>query len=298
MGFIYKITSPTGKIYVGQTKRLKVRIWEYRWRSKKRTSIVHNSIRKYGWEAHTFEILEECDNEVLSEREIFWIKEMDSYFMTNPNGMNMTTGGEKGARSWRHDIERRKKMSEKFKGENGTFYGKRHTEEVKKILSEKATRRHIDRGTKIPEWGVEKMLSNRRKSVVCYDSNGYFVNEYPHSGVAASSLCISNSCIKDSLKYGSWAFGKYFFKYKTENYPLKIEVGEINLKNTKRPVYWLSEDLEPICEFPSAQEASEFFGIPKTTINRAAMYNDMNQIRTGHIFFYKDMYKEEYSLVS
>jgi hypothetical protein len=45
-------------------------------------------------------------------------------------------------------------------------------------------------------------------------------------------------------------------------------------------------------EHPSAQEASEYFLIPKTTINRAAMYNNGKPIRTGYQFYYKDSLKQ------
>ncbi len=298
MGVIYKITSPSGRIYIGKSKNLKKRIKDYKYQCEKRKSILHDSIRGYGWENHTLEIIEECEDDSLSEREIFWVKELNSYHYDNPKGMNMTRGGEAGGGSWIHDIERRKKQSERFKGEGGSFYGRKHTDEAKKTLSEKASKRHKERGTKIPEWGVEKGRMKLRKPIIIYNNSGLFISEFCSLSEGARKLHISLSSAKDSVLYGSWINGEYLFKYKTENYPLTIEVGEIKKQTVKRPVYWLSEDLEPICDFPSAKEASDFFGIPKTTINRAAQYNDFNPIRTGHIFCYKDEYLKEYSLVA
>jgi hypothetical protein len=35
---------------------------------------IHNSIQKYGWENHIFEIIEECSLEQLNEKEIYWKK--------------------------------------------------------------------------------------------------------------------------------------------------------------------------------------------------------------------------------
>lgn len=297
MGVIYKITSPSGKIYVGKSINLKKRIKDYKYQCRrKRKSLVNSSIISHGWANHTIEIIEECANELLSEREIFWIKELKSYWENNPKGMNMTLGGEAGGGSWMWNIERRKYFSELFKGEGSPFYGKKHTEETKRTIGEKAKKRNLESGRRVPKWGAEKGRLKIIKPILCYSADGNFVCEYESAFQASRELSINRGSIVDSLRFGTWPMAKYCFKYKTNNYPLKIEVGEIDVKNVKRPVYWLSEDLEPICEFPSAKEASDFFGIPKTTINRAAMYNDMNPIRLGHIFIYKDMYLKEYKI--
>ena len=293
MGVIYKITSPTGRIYVGKTKRPKTRVWEYRWRSKKRKSIVHDSIKGYGWEAHKFEIIEETTDDLLNEREIFWIKELNSFYLDNQMGMNMTRGGDGGGQRWMHDVERRKKQSERFKGEGGTFYGRHHTEENKKAQSERMKQRQKTHPTKVPQWGAEKGWEAVRKPVVCYDSSGCFLKEYVSVIEAAKELMISSNVVIDScLKRTTGALGKYVFRYKEINYPLSIEVGEIKRKTVKRPVLTLTPEYEIVCEHPSAAEASEFWGIPKTTINRAAMYNWLVPIRSGHVFIYTDLYNK------
>lgn len=293
MGIIYKITSPTNRIYVGKTKRPKIRVWEYRWRSKKRKSIVHDSIKGYGWEAHKFEVIEEVADELLNDREIFWIKELNSFYLDNPMGMNMTRGGEGGGQSWMHDVERRKKQSERFKGSGGTFYGRKHTEETKAEIARQAKERNLKNGTKVPLWGAEKGWDAVRRPVVCYDALGCFLKEYISVTEAAKDLNVTNNVIVDScIKRTTGALGKYVFRYKENGYPLSIEVGKIKLKTVKRPVLTLTPEYEIICEHPSAAEASEFWGIPKTTINRAAMYNWLVPIRSGHVFIYTDLYNE------
>lgn len=292
MGVIYKITSPTGRIYIGKTARLTERIRDYRWRGKKRKSIVNDSIKGYGWDAHKFEIIEECEDELLSVREIFWIKELNSYFLDNEKGMNMTRGGEKGGRSWMHDIERRKKQSERFSGEGGSFYGKKHTEEAKRIIGKKISEINKKVGRVVPKWGIEKGRLKNIVSILMYNANGAFIKEYESANLASRELKITRSCITDSLRDGSWVSGVYLFKYRTENYPMKIDVGEVKVKNEKRPVLTLSMDYDIICEHPSAKEASEFWGIPRGTINRAAMYNWLKPIRSGHVFIYTDLYAE------
>lgn len=100
MGIIYKITSPTGRLYVGKTKHLGRRINSYKYKIVKnigwKNSMIMNSLQKYGWDAHKFDIIEECQNEKLNEREIFWIKELGTYCFDNPKNMNMSRGGDGG----------------------------------------------------------------------------------------------------------------------------------------------------------------------------------------------------------
>lgn len=61
---IYKITSPSGKVYIGQSVNVYKRWYSYNNLIKcKRNSIqpkVKNSFLKYGKENHIFEIIEEC----------------------------------------------------------------------------------------------------------------------------------------------------------------------------------------------------------------------------------------------
>lgn len=48
---------------------------------------------KYGIDNFDFEIIEECDKSMLSEREKYWIQFYDSMV---PNGYNLTNGGDGG----------------------------------------------------------------------------------------------------------------------------------------------------------------------------------------------------------
>jgi hypothetical protein len=90
-GIIYKITSPSGKVYVGQT----IRSFEKRMREHKRDSscctLIKRAIDKYGNEM-VYEIIEEdVPQEHLDDREIYWIKELNSLA---PDGYNCNTGGQ------------------------------------------------------------------------------------------------------------------------------------------------------------------------------------------------------------
>lgn len=83
---IYKIISPSGKIYIGQSSDIKRRFYCY--------SIINNcdnqirlkrSLLKYKPENHKFEIIEECSIELLNERERYW---QEFYNVLGKKGLN------------------------------------------------------------------------------------------------------------------------------------------------------------------------------------------------------------------
>jgi len=89
-GIIYKITSPSGKSYVGQT----VRSFEKRMQEHKskfsRCTYLKRAIQKYGDEMK-YEIIEEdVPQQHIDEREIYWINHFNSLA---PHGYNLGTGG-------------------------------------------------------------------------------------------------------------------------------------------------------------------------------------------------------------
>lgn len=91
---IYKITNNINQhCYVGQSIHIEER-WEehkneYNWKREARKPL-YIAFQKYGLENFTFEILEECEPELLNVREQYWI----SYYNSYGAGYNMTSGGE------------------------------------------------------------------------------------------------------------------------------------------------------------------------------------------------------------
>lgn len=69
---IYKITSPSNKIYIGQSTNIEKRIIPYQRLYCKSQTKLYNSLKKYGWDNHKFEIIEECNESLLIERENYW----------------------------------------------------------------------------------------------------------------------------------------------------------------------------------------------------------------------------------
>lgn len=91
---IYKITSPTGKVYIGQSLNVKSRFTRYMKLSCKAQTKIYNSLVKYGPENHTFEILHECRKEDLNKAEIEYIKHYNA--LSREYGLNLKEGGFNG----------------------------------------------------------------------------------------------------------------------------------------------------------------------------------------------------------
>jgi group I intron endonuclease len=69
---IYKITSPSNKIYIGQSTNIEQRWkWYNRLYCKNQTKLYY-SLKKYGPENHIFEIIEECNEYDLLKKETYW----------------------------------------------------------------------------------------------------------------------------------------------------------------------------------------------------------------------------------
>jgi group I intron endonuclease len=127
-GFIYKITSPTGRIYIGKTISLTSRKSHYKHNRSEGQKIIYNSIKKHGWDQHKFEVIDKAPAEQLNELEIRYIKELNTFHYNNPNGMNLTKGGE-GLLGRKHSPETINKLIAKK-------LGKKHSEATKKLMSE------------------------------------------------------------------------------------------------------------------------------------------------------------------
>lgn len=118
---IYKIVNlTTGKIYVGQTVshilnhkryrpyghegRFRCHISEAFSKKKNQSHFLNNAIRKYGADDFVVELIECCEINKSDEREIHYIKELNSLY---PNGYNLKNGGN----VFTHSDESKKRVS-------------------------------------------------------------------------------------------------------------------------------------------------------------------------------------------
>jgi group I intron endonuclease len=82
----------TGRQYVGQSVDCFERFKQHS-TPKKNSAGIKGAIMKYGVDAFSFVILEECSKEKLNEREVWWIAELGTL---SPGGYNLTSGGGQG----------------------------------------------------------------------------------------------------------------------------------------------------------------------------------------------------------
>jgi group I intron endonuclease len=151
---IYKITSLSNKVYIGQSIDIFKRFIDYKSLSNcKKQTRLYNSFIFHEVENHSFEIIEECSVEMLNERERYW---QDFYDVLNRNkGLNckLTKTDDK---SGKMSDEIKMKLSKKHKG-------KKISDEVKKNMSE-AQKKLYQSGYQHPFKGKKHSEENRRKN--------------------------------------------------------------------------------------------------------------------------------------
>ena len=87
---IYKITKKeNGKSYIGQSNDIERRLKEHQFK-RIHPYPIEVAIQKYGKDAFTYEVLEECSLEELDEREKYWIAYYNTY---KGFGYNCNVGG-------------------------------------------------------------------------------------------------------------------------------------------------------------------------------------------------------------
>lgn len=94
---IYKITSPSGKVYIGQSWKIEDRFRKYRNLRCKTQRKLYSSFIKYGTVDHKFEIIHELpadiEQDILDNYEIFYWKQ---YKECNINMLNIREPGKGG----------------------------------------------------------------------------------------------------------------------------------------------------------------------------------------------------------
>lgn len=135
MAFIYKTKNLiNGKIYIGKSKYNKPEYFGSGLR-------IAGAIEKYGKENFVKEIIEECNDSVVNEREIFWITHYNS--TDDITGYNISRGVEGGAHYWstlteEQRIEHNRKISSSRIGQKMSPRSKETKEKQSKSFREHA----------------------------------------------------------------------------------------------------------------------------------------------------------------
>lgn len=187
-GIIYKYTSPSGKVYIGQTKNESKRKRAFKClECSYGGKAINNARAKYIPENFLYEVLEvikannkESLQDLLDDRESYYI----SYYKSNnpKYGYNETTGGQNAA--------------------NYGMLGKNHSYETKQKIAEKL---------KNDQETIQRCIENGMKTAISIKAykkdTGEFVGEYESIGEAARQLNINKAnlakCVSGNPKYKS-----------------------------------------------------------------------------------------------
>ena len=119
---IYKVTNPKNRIYIGQSTDILKRWNQYRNLECETQRKLYNSLKKYGVEAHKFEIITECDIEDLNNLERYY---QELYNVIDPKcGLNLKLT-KSDSRSGEHSEETKRKIGAKHKGKKMSDESKR-----------------------------------------------------------------------------------------------------------------------------------------------------------------------------
>lgn len=259
MGFIYKITNcENNKVYIGQTVgSIEHRFKEHKNAAKRGCDYkFHRAIRKYGVENFIIEQVEECNNNLLDDREIYWIKYYDSYH----KGYNSTKGGN-GLQKPLPDFE---VLYQEYVVEDKTIreIAKNHDiceESVRKVL-----KRNGIKVKKKPSYDYKKIA----------DSYKEFKNE--------RRVCEKYGCSSEVVKRAC------------EKYEIKVlSAGDVASTSRSKIVYQISLKTGKIINsFESAKKAGEAVGNEARGLN----ISDVCRGRQKTAFGYYWSYSKDYTL--
>lgn len=189
MFFVYVIQNLFNlKIYVGKTNDYVKRFSDHKRvakqgfsKNRKTFNLIHKSIKKYGVDNFSYQIIDEFENEKeCLEAEKFWIEffRSDVNRFGNECGYNLTAGGD-GLSGRKHSPEEKLKVSQSLKGRKLT------QDHKNKISSSLIGKKLFNKNTKIiwpPDLELLQMVNN----------TSYMAT--------AKTLGVSNVAIRERLK--------------------------------------------------------------------------------------------------
>ena len=269
--FIYKATSvTTGKVYIGQScQTLEKRMSQHLYKATSDydpNNHFHNAIRKYGFQDFVFQIIEDniISNEVLNEREIYWIKYYNSYY----DGYNSTLGGDAGLRrddlvvvALFHEGYTTKEICEMTGYSRSTIYDRYKAnglqEENNKRKNEQTRLRCSER--------VEQ-----------YSLDGKYIKTYESATAAGQELgnqsAISGVCRQEQSALSAYG---YLFKYESDPRNISEWVDRYNKKKQagkpKKKIIQKDKNKNEIAIYQSAADAARALNLKdKSNICAAA----------------------------
>lgn len=196
---VYKITSPSGRIYIGSSIDIAERIKHYIQLDCKAQIKLYYSFIKYGVGSHLFEVLEVCSANDLFKLE----RHYGELYDVLADGLNLSLPGYgeiKGLLSQ----ESKEKRSIRQMGVGNHYYGKKHSPEVRAKISAANSYKSPETIIKMREAQIGKTASEKTRAKMAASQKGR-----THSAETKEKMRLSPKLIKWvlSLQTGIYYLG-------------------------------------------------------------------------------------------
>lgn len=232
LGYVYKITSPSGKVYIGSTINIKRRFAAYKSLQCRAQIKVYNSFLKYGIINHIFEIVWIGNFKEMLYQEFTFGKLFD--VLNRDKGLNLKLPKindtyscysietrEKmsvAAKNKIFSLKTRKKISDFHKGKivsKETRLKMSNSQIGRKMSKEAKLKMSLARKGKVNSIETNKKISERMKiPVLQFDKNNNFIKEWCCADVAGKTLNIQPCHIAGVCKNKRKTIGGFIWKYK------------------------------------------------------------------------------------
>ena len=285
MGYIYLITNYTnGKRYVGQT----VNPIHHRWKEhiedsyngNKSNSLLHRAIIRDGESNFGIEVIEECGNELLNDREKMYIQVYDTFY-TRERGYNMTWGGEG------HTT---------YSDEEITYLwnqGYRNCE-IAKLL--KATENTISlriRALFGEEAAQSRRADSKKIAVLQYDLYGNFVQEWDSGSEAEKSLGLSTGSVSRCCNKQRTNSGDFLWKKNDDDTPIEELMLAYARSQKCCKVDLINKDSAVIKTYESGKAAERDLGIARGKVSEVCNNKYGRKTANGYRFQWNYRLKRE-----
>lgn len=287
MGLIYMRISPSGGKYIGKTTQTE----SHRWSDHKKeaydisdtnyNSILNKAIRKYGAENFTLQILEDnIPEELLDERESYWINYHRTYYLDNQHGYNMTHGGDGRRKYKEQDIY-------------NLWVQGYSASEVAEIM-------HIDRITvinylssygitaeEIQKHGRQRTVEKCSLKIKQYTLDGKYIKTWDSISTLMREKNYSTSAICRACKHeqGYAKAYNYLWTYEDDNIDIQllVEKAKKNIQGHK-PV----RCIETGEIFKTVTDAANYYHKDRHTIADACKNGNLVKVIKLHFEFYEE----------
>lgn len=269
------------KYYVGITGQSIQERWGGAGQGYFSQSYFYNAIKKYGWNKIRHLIL----REFLTKKEaIEWEKEYIRLYNSHnlKHGYNLTDGGE-GTNGMKHSKAAKEKMSHNRSGTKNAFYGRKHTNETKILIS----KHHAD---------VKGGNNPNHKKVYQFDLKGNFIAEYSSLSEASRIVGVTESGISAVALNRQKTHGGYIWKYDNEvmnnsngSKTITSEYCFTPKRLTNKEIREFDINGNLLAIYPSAKAVSQKYSIPNryAAIARGAYKKRGNE-------FERRLFKDKY----